>query len=127
MDNRDWNCVFTTALQRECFSQTEIQQIYKTEMEARTFFDFGGIVPDFLAQYYWESRSTEVKCPFCCTVSSRECKDYFSKQYRMFHRTGWRYTMSCGVKNISAKTRIAHLAVLWNGHWKAGASLRKMH
>jgi len=38
-------------------------------MEARTFFDFGGIVPDFLIlqniehdnkklQYYWNSRSS---------------------------------------------------------------------
>ncbi|MHB9057129.1 MAG: transposase, partial [Paludibacteraceae bacterium] len=59
-------------------------------MEARTFFDFGGIVPDFLIlqnierdskkiQYYWESRSSEAMCPFCGARSNKECKDYFEK------------------------------------------------
>ena len=59
-------------------------------MEARTFFDFDGIVPEFLVlqnierdnekiQYYWESHSNEATCPFCDTVSNKECKDYYEK------------------------------------------------
>lgn len=90
MCTKDWYNVFSTALHRERFSQVEIQQIYKIEMEARTFFDFGGIVPDFLIlqnierdskkiQYYWDSRSSEAICPFCGTMSNKECKDYFDK------------------------------------------------
>ena len=90
MCTKDWHDVFSTALHSECFTQVEIQQIYKIEMEARTFFDFAGIVPDFLIlqnierdsqkiQYYWESRSIEAICPFCGTMSNKECKDYFTK------------------------------------------------
>ena len=90
MSTKDWYGIFSTALQKECFTQGEIQQIYKIEMEARTFFDFGGIVPDFLIlqnierdskkiQYYWASRSSEAMCPFCGMTSNKECKDYFEK------------------------------------------------
>ncbi len=90
MCKKDWYSVLTAALHREHFSQAEIQQIYKIEMEARTFFDFGGIVPDFLIlqnidrdskeiQYYWDSRSSEAICPFCGTMSKKKCNDYFEK------------------------------------------------
>ena len=90
MCKKDWYSVLTAALHGEHFSQAEIQQIYKIEMEARTFFDFGGIVPDFLIlqnidrdskgiQYFWDSRSSEAICPFCATMSKKECKDYFEK------------------------------------------------
>lgn len=90
MSTKNWHDIFSTALQKEYFTQGEIQQIYKIEMEARTFFDFGGLIPDFLflqnverggrkIQYYWDSRSTEAKCPFCGTTSNKECKDYFDK------------------------------------------------
>ena len=59
-------------------------------MQTRTFFDFDGIVPEFLGlqnierdsekiQYYWESHSNEAICPFCDTISNKECKDYFEK------------------------------------------------
>lgn len=48
MCTKDWYGIFSTALHKECFTQGEIQQIYKIEMEVRTFFDFGGIVPSFL-------------------------------------------------------------------------------
>ena len=90
MCKKDWYSVLTAALHGEHFSQAEIQQIYKIEMESRTFFDFGGIVPDFLIlqnidrdskgiQYFWDSRSSEAICPFCATMSKKECKDYFEK------------------------------------------------
>jgi hypothetical protein len=90
MCTKEWHHVFSTALQSEGFIQGEIQQIYKIEMEARTFFDFGGIVPDFLIlqnierdskkiQYFWDSRSSEAMCPFCGTMSTKECKDFFTK------------------------------------------------
>lgn len=91
MSRKDWYSVLSTALHRESFTQEEIQQIYKIEMEARTFFDFGRLIPDFLTlqnierdskkiQYYWDSRSKEAICPYCSTKSDKECKDYFSKQ-----------------------------------------------
>jgi hypothetical protein len=90
MSAKNWYNIFSTALDKECFSQGEIQQIYKIEMEARTFFDFGGLIPDFLLlqnierdsekiQYYWDSRSSEAMCPFCDTMSTKECKEYFEK------------------------------------------------
>lgn len=90
MSRKDWYSVLSTALHRESFTQEEIQQIYKIEMEARTFFDFGRLIPDFLTlqnierdskkiQYYWDSRSKEAICPYCSTKSDEECKDYFSK------------------------------------------------
>lgn len=90
MCTKNWYSVFSAALHRECFTQGEILQIYKTEMEARTFFDFDGIVPEFLVlqniernskkiQYYWDSHSSEAMCPFCGTMSNKECKDFFEK------------------------------------------------
>lgn len=90
MCTKDWYGIFSTAIHKACFTQGEIQQIYKIEMEARTFFDFGGIVPDFLIlqnierdskkiRYYWDSRSSEAMCPFCSMMSNKECKDYFEK------------------------------------------------
>jgi len=90
MCTKDWYGIFSIALHKDCFTQGEIQQIYKIEMEARTFFDFGGIVPDFLILqnierdskkiwYYWDSRSSEAMCPFCGMMSNKECKDYFDK------------------------------------------------
>lgn len=90
MCKKDWYSVFSTALQRENFTLEGIQQIYKLEMQARTFFDFADIVPDYITlqnierdskriQYYWESGSCKAICPFCATTSTRECKDYFEK------------------------------------------------
>ena len=90
MCKKDWYSVLTAALHKEHFSHAEIQQIYKIEMEVRTFFDFGGIFPDFFIlqnidrdskkiQYYWDSRSSEAICPLCGTMSKKECKDYFEK------------------------------------------------
>ncbi len=90
MEKLNWFSVLSAALHREHFSQTEIEQIYRIEMEARTFFDFGGIVPEFLLlqnidrdhkeiEYYWESRSTEAMCPFCGTLSKKDSKEYYDK------------------------------------------------
>ncbi len=90
MYTKDWSSIFSTALEKESFTQGEILQIYKIELEARTFFDFEGVVPEFLVMqnierdsqktlYYWDSHSNEATCPFCGTISQRECKDYFEK------------------------------------------------
>ncbi len=90
MNTKNWFNVFSTALHEARFSPGEILQIYKTEMAARTFFDFDGIVPEFLVlqniekdcgkiQYFWQSQSNEATCPFCATISNKECKDYFEK------------------------------------------------
>ena len=89
MNTKDWYRVLSTALHKEGFTQVDIQQVYKIEMEARTFFDFDEIIPDFLKLqnierdsqknvYYWHSHSSEAKCPCCGTISHKECKDYFT-------------------------------------------------
>ena len=48
MEMQTWSGVFSAALEHEHFSPGAIAQIYRLEMEARTFFDWGGLVPDFL-------------------------------------------------------------------------------
>ena len=69
----DWSRVFSSALQQD-FTPDEIHQIYQVEMAARSFFDWGGIVPPFLSlqniqkdsqaiRYYWTSRSRDAVCP----------------------------------------------------------------
>ena len=62
-------------------------------MEARTSFDWGGIVPDFLVlqnierddariQYDWASRSQDPGCPFCGTPSRTPAHEYFDKPWQ---------------------------------------------
>lgn len=63
MCTKDWYGIFSTALHKECFTQGEIQQIYKIEMEARIFFDFGEIVPDFLIRH----TTGRIGSISCCT------------------------------------------------------------
>jgi hypothetical protein len=90
MCTKDWRDAFTSALHKMGLLQCDIEQIFKIEMEVRTFFDFGGIIPNFLVlqnierdsktiKYYWNSNSSEAICPFCSMLSNQECKDYFVK------------------------------------------------
>ena len=99
MYTKDWNSVFSAALQRICFDTAQIQQIYKIEMEARAFFDFTGIIPNSLELqnierdgnkiiYYWLSRSSESKCPSCGKLSNEECKDYYTKSLQDIPKDG---------------------------------------
>ena len=89
MPTRDWAGVFSTALQN-AFPPEIVQQIYQLEMEARTFFEWEGIVPEFLVlqnierddhqiRYYWVSRSQDAVCPFCGARSTAARRDYFEK------------------------------------------------
>lgn len=105
MNTKDWYRVLSAALHREGFTQVDIQQIYKIEMEARAFFDFGETIPDFLKLqnierdsqkivYYWHSHSSEAKCPYCETISHKECKDYFTKPLQDIPKDG------CGVYHV---------------------------
>ena len=105
MNTKDWYSVLSAALHREGFTQVDIQKIYKIEMEARAFFDFGEIIPDFLKLqnierdsrkivYYWHSHSSEAKCPCCGTISHKECKDYFTKPLQDIPKDG------CGVYHV---------------------------
>ena len=61
MCTKNWYSIFATALHKECFTQGEIHQIYKIEMEVRTFFDFAGIVPDFLILQNIERDSNKIQ------------------------------------------------------------------
>ena len=80
MPIRDWAGVFASTL-AQVFRPDSIQQIYRLEMQARTLFEWEGIVPPFLVlqnieredreiRYYWISRSQTAVCPFCGTLST---------------------------------------------------------
>ena len=85
-----WRNIFLNRLIEHDFSAEESQMIYLAEMEARTFFDFDGIVPGCLLlqnieqdekeiKYFWQSNSVEALCPFCEMLSARPSSDYYTK------------------------------------------------
>ena len=85
-----WKDVLINQLIKGGFSKEESQMVYLAEMEARTFFEFDGIVPGYLMlqnivqdkkgiQYFWESKSMKAECPFCGKLSTRPSKDYYTK------------------------------------------------
>lgn len=89
-NKRNWQNVFSGTLSKNGYTQKDIQRIFVLEMKARSFFDFGGIVPEFLIlqnierddekiQYFWDSHSTEAQCPFCKVISSHRCNDIYTK------------------------------------------------
>ncbi len=93
METEAWSRAFFTILQCGDFTPETIARIYQLEMEARTFFDWGGIVPDFLVlqdmeqdagrmQYDWASRSRDAVCPACETLSQMPAHDYFEKVWQ---------------------------------------------
>ena len=99
MSTKDWYSTFATALQNAGFAQDGIDQIFKIEMQARTFFDFGGIVPNFFILQnsersdekillYWDSCSSEAMCPYCHTMSNKACNDYFVKHLQDIPQDG---------------------------------------
>ena len=99
METQMWSRVLSAALQHADLSPDQIGQIYKLEMEARTFFDWGGIVPDFLVlqnierddariQYDWASRSQDAVCPFCGTPSHMPAHEYFDKPWQDIPESG---------------------------------------
>lgn len=86
----DWKEVFIGQLARDGFDQEGAQTIYLAEMEARTFFDFDGILPGFFllqnierdsseVRYFWESHSREAVCPCCQILSTTPNNDYYTK------------------------------------------------
>ena len=93
MERQTWSNVLSAALARGSFSPNEIAQIYQLEMEARTFFDWAGIVPDFLLlhnieredtriQYDWASRSRDAVCPRCETISQAPAHEYVDQLWQ---------------------------------------------
>lgn len=99
METKMWSDVLTSALQRGAFAPHEIDQIYLLEMEARTFFEWGGIMPDFLVlqnierddtriQYDWASRSRDAVCPFCGTISQTPAHEYLEKPWQDLPQAG---------------------------------------
>lgn len=89
-DKLSWRNVFINRLIKRDFSAEESQMIYLAEMEARTFFDFDGIIPSSLMlqnieqdkkeiKYFWESNSVEAQCPYCEMLSTRPSNDYYIK------------------------------------------------
>ena len=99
MPIRDWAGVFASALEN-VFRPETVQQIYQLEMQARTFFEWEGIVPPFLVlqnmdrdehqiRYYWVSGSQNAVCPFCGTLSTTARNDYFEKPLQDLPQDGW--------------------------------------
>ncbi len=94
-----WSDVLTSALKRGAFAPHEIDQIYQLEMEARTFFEWGGIMPDFLVlqnierddtriQYDWASRSRDAACPYCGTISQTPAHENLEKPWQDLPQAG---------------------------------------
>lgn len=99
METKMWSDVLTAALQRGAFAPHEIDQIYQLEMEARTFFEWGGLMPDFLVlqnierddtriQYNWASRSRDAACPYCGTISQTPAHEYLEKPWQDLPQAG---------------------------------------
>ena len=99
MERQTWSNVLSAALARGSFSPNEIAQIYQLEMEARTFFDWAGIVPDFLLlhnieredtriQYDWASRSRDAVCPRCETISQAPAHEYVDQLWQDLPQDG---------------------------------------
>jgi hypothetical protein len=85
-----WEDVFTRAYSEYGYELEEIAAIYRIEMDARAFFDYGGIVPDCLKlqgiekdakeiRYYWNSCSTQAACPYCGHMSKVPANEYYTK------------------------------------------------
>jgi len=88
-DKLSWRDIFINRLIECDFSADESQMIYLVEMEARTFFDYDGIIPSSLMlqnieqdgreiKYFWESNSAEAQCPYCEMLSTRPSNDYYT-------------------------------------------------
>jgi hypothetical protein len=86
----NWKDLYTEAFAENGFENDEIAKIYRIEMDVMAYFNFGGIVPESLklqniekdgkeTRYFWESRSTHARCPFCGEESSIPAKDYYTK------------------------------------------------
>lgn len=63
--------------------------IHSVCMQSYAFFRFSELIPESLVlqnmssddagiTFYWNSRSTSAKCPYCQTLSTSRCKDYKS-------------------------------------------------
>ncbi len=84
-----WSDVLSSTL-RGHFSADEIADIHRLDMVARTFFEWGDVVPDFLIlqnierndarlQYDWASRSRDAVCAFCGTRSETPAHKPYEK------------------------------------------------
>lgn len=99
MERQTWSNVLSAALARGSFSPNEIARIYQLEMEARTFFEWAGIVPDFLVlhnmeredtriRYDWASRSRNAVCPRCDTTSQTPAHEYVDQSWQDLPQDG---------------------------------------
>lgn len=77
-----WKDLYAEEFSKHGFSPDEIKATYAVEMALRAYFDFGDIIPGCLKlqnmeknekelKYYWESETSEGRCPYCGTISSQ--------------------------------------------------------
>jgi len=85
-----WRTLFRTSLSEAGYSTEDTHCIFRIEMEARRFFEFSGIMPEWLMlqdivrkdgeiHYYWVSRSTSATCPHCHQESTEKKGDHDNK------------------------------------------------
>lgn len=90
VDTLSWKAVLIEHLMENGLTEAEAQSVYLIEMEAKRFFDFSGIMPDCLVlqnieqdstqiRYFWTSNSVQARCPSCGELSTKPCKDYYTK------------------------------------------------
>jgi hypothetical protein len=72
----NWRDFFQGKLADGGYGKADVQTIYRLEMDARAFFDFGDIMPEWMQlqnierdgkelRFKWVSRSSTGKCPTC--------------------------------------------------------------
>ena len=85
-----WRALLHKKLIEAGYSTEDAHGIFRIEMEARTFFEFSGIMPEWLMlqdierkdgeiHYYWVSRSTMATCHDCNQESASKKGDHDNK------------------------------------------------
>lgn len=100
MDGKlSWRDLFQGKLTDNGFGTDEVQTIYRLEMDARAFFDFGDIMPEWMQlqnierdskemRFTWASSSNIAKCPNCHHESTSRRGDFDFKKVQDTPRDG---------------------------------------
>jgi transposase len=95
----NWRELFQGKLLDNGFRIDDVHTIYRIEMDARAFFDFGDIMPEWMQlqnierdgveiRFTWASRSTTAECPNCHHESTSKRGDHDHKTVQDIPREG---------------------------------------
>jgi len=95
----NWRDIFQCKLSDNGFETDAVHTIYRLEMDARAFFDFGNIMPEWVQlqnierdgkemRFTWASRSNTAICPGCHRVSTSKRGDHDFKTVQDTPRDG---------------------------------------